>query len=239
MIYLCDEFTHNLNYCISPHSLLIAADVVLQNEWECVSLLLVGESRKKYAKTEMNMRSSRAHTILTFNITQTLHSRSFESPLDVDKVLKSQLCLVDLAGCEQLKQSKVTGQRKDEAVEINLGLLALKKTISALSSKKDHIPYYESKLTQLLKTAFGGSCRTTAIVTCSEDGKYAEQTLHALRFGEAISNITNKTRTRLTNKDVALKSIDDALSRCNESIESLSRNSDHGHHKVKRREILT
>ena len=197
-----------------------AADVVLQNEWECISMLLVGEGRKKFAKTEMNMRSSRAHTILTFNITQILQSKD---SLQEDKVLKSQLCLVDLAGCEQLKQSKATGQRKNEAVEINLGLLALKKTISALSNKKDHIPYYESKLTMLLKTAFGGSCRTTAIVTCSEDSKFGEQTLHALRFGETISNISNKTRTHLTNKDVAIRAIDEALHRCNDSIESLVR----------------
>ena len=63
----------------------------------------------------------------------------------------SPLHLVDLAGCEQLKQSKAAGQRKQEAVGINRSLLVLGMCISALVKQKRHVPYLDSKLTLLLR----------------------------------------------------------------------------------------
>ncbi len=49
-----------------------------------------------------------------------------------------QLQLVDLAGCEQLKKSKVEGHAKREAVAINRSLLALGRVINALVEVKPH-----------------------------------------------------------------------------------------------------
>lgn len=46
----------------------------------------------------------------------------------------------------------------------------LGKVISSLVKGKSHVPYYESKLTTLLKAAFGGNSRTTVIVNCRSDG---------------------------------------------------------------------
>jgi len=50
----------------------------------------------------------------------------------------------------------------------------------------------ESKLTMLLKNSLGGSSRTSTIVTGAMDDVQASQTLQALRFGEAVAQITNK-----------------------------------------------
>jgi hypothetical protein len=73
-------------------------------------------------------------------------------------MLKSQLYLVDLAGSERVKKSKVTGQRMREAVGINSSLLVLGKVIASLVESRSHVPYFESKLTTMLKSAFGGNC---------------------------------------------------------------------------------
>ena len=80
-------------------------------------------------------------------------------------MVKSQLLLADLAGCEHLSKSKARGDAKREAATINSGLLVLKKCISALNQEKSHVPYLESKVTMLLKGALGGSSRTFCLVT--------------------------------------------------------------------------
>ena len=58
-----------------------------------------------------------------------------------ETMLTSQLALVDLAGCEQLSQSKAVGQQLREAVGINSSLLVLGKCISALSEGRAHVPH--------------------------------------------------------------------------------------------------
>lgn len=70
----------------------------------------------------------------------------------------------------------MTGQAKREAVGINSSLCVLKKVIRALNEDKSHVPYMESKLTQLLRPAFGGSSRTYAMITGSTDDRHVEET---------------------------------------------------------------
>ena len=91
----------------------------------------------------MNDRSSRAHTVLVLQLTQVNQMTG--------AVVQSQLHLVDLAGCEQLKQSKAIGARKVEAVGINRSLLVLGMCISALVKQQQHVPYLDAKLTTLLR----------------------------------------------------------------------------------------
>merc|ERR1711939_1259051 len=136
-------------------------------------------------------------------------------------VVRSQLHMVDLAGCEQIKQSKVVGKRKVEAVGINSSLLVLGKCISALVESRSHVPYFESKLTLLLKSAFGGNSRTTAIITASMDQKYGDQTFQALAFGERCSMITNSTKFAVSSVADALSSIDLALERIEHQMHML------------------
>lgn len=53
----------------------------------------------------------------------------------------SKLWLVDLAGSERLAKTDLEGERRKEAQNINRSLSALGDVISALGSKKTHIPY--------------------------------------------------------------------------------------------------
>lgn len=48
------------------------------------------------------------------------------------------------------------GQRLQEGININKGLLALGNVICALSEGKQHVPYRDSKLTRMLQV---GACR--------------------------------------------------------------------------------
>eukprot|EP01035_Chromulina_nebulosa_P023896 gene23896-31010_t len=109
-----------------------------------------GHARKRFAATAMNDRSSRSHTAFILQITQTRMIQSNET-----KVIKSHLHLIDLAGSERIKKSQVVGQQLSEAITINSSLLVLGKCINNLINNNSHVPYFESKLTILLKNSFG------------------------------------------------------------------------------------
>lgn len=63
------------------------------------------------------------------------------------------LHLVDLAGSERVDRSEVTGDRLKEAQHIDKSLSALGDVIFALSQKSPHVPYRNSKLTQVLQSS--------------------------------------------------------------------------------------
>ena len=178
------------------------------------SILRTGEEFKHYAETKMNHRSSRAHTILIVTLTQ--------NKSGTDSLITSQLQMVDLAGSERIKRSQVVGNQRVEAVGINYSLLCLGKVIKSLvEDSTTHVPYFESKLTTLLKGAFGGNSITSAIITCRMNDENAAETLQALYFGERCSMITNTTRNAVVSKDAALQTIDQALQTCKSGLQRL------------------
>ena len=197
-----------------------ATQVNLETLSDALALLRAGELHKQVAATAMNETSSRAHTVFLVTLTQRGGRTGGDEAVD-ESVISSQLALVDLAGCEQLKQSKVVGQRMREAVGINSSLLVLGKCITALSEGKRHVPYQESKLTRMLRGAFGGSSRTTCVIAASPDDAHGENTVQALRFGERCATITNSSRIGAVSAAQALSVVDGALGACEQSMASL------------------
>lgn len=75
--------------------------------------------------------------------------------LKTGNTFRGALHLVDLAGSERVDRSAVTGDRLKEAQHINKSLAALGDVIFSLSQKNAHVPYRNSKLTQVLQTSLG------------------------------------------------------------------------------------
>lgn len=181
------------------------------------SLLALGEERKRKAHTEMNERSTRAHTIVLLRMRQRAPGQ--------ENVVESVLQLVDLGGSERVSKSKanenvkapgavtvgdeevsrVTWQeyykgreRITETNNINKGLLALKRCVQALNERQKRaqegrplvrVPFADSKLTTLLQPALNGEASTSIVVCCSPEDRHAEETVQSLRFGEMCSSV--------------------------------------------------
>lgn len=75
-----------------------------------------------------------------------------------------------MAGSERGNATENTGIRLREGAKINTSLLALANCINALGDKAkkgSFVPYWDSKLTWMLKDSLGGNCKTVMIATAS------------------------------------------------------------------------
>ena len=93
-------------------------------------------------------------------------------------------------------QSALAGERLQEAVNINLGLLALKNVIDALHARRAHVPWGNDQLTALLQASLGGAGRTAVLVTGRPEGSHAHETLQALRFAEGCASVELRAKGR-------------------------------------------
>lgn len=69
-----------------------------------------------------------------------------------------------------------------EAQHINKSLSALGDCIQALCARQDHVPYRNSKLTQVLQDSLGGEAKTLMYVQVSPSQPDAAETLCTLNF---------------------------------------------------------
>ncbi|KAF7833676.1 kinesin-like protein KIN-UC isoform X2 [Senna tora] len=190
---------------------LPGAEVVkVQDLDSFVELLELGEANRHVANTKLNTESSRSHAILMVQIRRSFQGKKVEDAtcqdknirnelyIDSDKpmIQKSKLLIVDLAGSERIDKSGSEGHLLEEAKFINLSLTSLGKCINALAEKSPHIPTRESKLTRLLRDSFGGSSRTSLIITIGPSAKYHAETSSTVMFGQRAMKIVNKVKLR-------------------------------------------
>ena len=132
------------------------------------------------------MASSRSHAIFT------IHVESRSTIEHSEKVITSKLHLVDLAGNERTKKTHAEGLAMKEAAYINRSLSFLEQVVvSACDKKRDHVPYRQSKLTNLLKNSIGGNCRTILVANIWPEAQNIEETLSTLRFGTRMKQVEN------------------------------------------------
>lgn len=148
---------------------------------DVLELMKIGLKNRAVGATALNERSSRSHSILT------IHVRGKE--LVSGSTLKGCLHLVDLAGSERVNKSEAVGERLKEAQHINRSLSALGDVISALAQKSTHIPYRNSKLTQVLQDSLGGHAKTLMFVHVNPEINALGETISTLKFAERVASI--------------------------------------------------
>ena len=198
-----------------------ANEVEVTNQEEMIAVLERGTCLRATGATGMNQRSSRSHAIFTISVEQRspvqgVGQRSRKSSEDTegkasevnesdedddedndeddldDGYLCAKMHLVDLAGSERVKRTKTEGQRLQEGIKINKGLLALGNVINALAENKQHVPYRDSKLTRMLQDSLGGNSRTLMIACVSPADVNMEESLNSLRYASRARAIKNK-----------------------------------------------
>ncbi|KAK2638432.1 hypothetical protein Ddye_026227 [Dipteronia dyeriana] len=104
-------------------------------------------------------------------------------------ILHGSMHLVDHAGSEMVDKSEVTGNRLKEAQHINKSLAALGDVIASLAQKSTHVPYRNSKLTQLLQDSLGGQANTLMLMHISPEPDAVGETLRTLKFAERVTTV--------------------------------------------------
>lgn len=141
-------------------------------------------SHRKMAETQMNIQSSRSHTI---------------SRIETDRIV---INLVDLAGSEDNKKTGNTGERMKESQNINTSLFVLNKVVNAIIKNETRVPYRDSKLTRVLKESLReGKCFIIATVIDEiDEGGFTTNTLN---FASKSRQILTVERPAIIQKVVA------------------------------------
>ncbi|EEF38964.1 kinesin-like protein KIN-14T [Ricinus communis] len=148
---------------------------------QALRLYRLGCRFRSTASTNSNITSSRSHCMIRIVIT------CFDAPERRRK--KNKIWLVDLGGSERVLKTKAWGKRLDEGKAINLSLSALGDVINALQRKKRHIPYRNSKLTQVLKDSLGDDSKTLMLVHVSPKEEDLCETICSLNLATRAKNI--------------------------------------------------
>ncbi|KHG20675.1 Armadillo repeat-containing kinesin-like protein 1 [Gossypium arboreum] len=181
-----------------------AVTVKVQDLDHFIELLQIGEGNRHAANTKLNTESSRSHAILMVYIRRSvpekveddINSQDRKTKSNLPLVRKSKLLIVDLAGSERLDKSGSEGLLLEEAKFINLSLTSLGKCINALAENSPHIPTRDSKLTRLLRDSFGGSARTSLIITIGPSSRHHAETTSTIMFGQRAMKIVNVVKLK-------------------------------------------
>ncbi|MEE6517579.1 hypothetical protein FKM82_027902 [Ascaphus truei] len=153
--------------------------VDVASEEEVHELLRTANANRSVAKTALNDRSSRSHSVFQLKIEGENLTRDVRT--------SSLLSLIDLAGSERLDRSLSIGDRLRETQCINTSLSNLGLVITSLCNKEAHVPYRNSKLTYLLQNSLGGNAKMLMFVNISPLDENFAETLNSLRFASKVN----------------------------------------------------
>ncbi|KAG4192730.1 hypothetical protein ERO13_A07G172732v2 [Gossypium hirsutum] len=161
-----------------------------------LDLMDIRFKNRAVSATALNARSSRSHNIVTVHV----RGRNVKT----GTVLYGNLHLIDLAGSERVDRSEVTGHRLREAQHINKSLSSLGDVIFALAKKSPHVPYRNSKLTQVLQSSLEGQAKTIMLVQLNPDATSFSE-ISGVELGAAQSSKEEKDVRELLEQMASLK----------------------------------
>lgn len=165
---------------------------ICANEEDALNFLFEGDTNRTISEHRLNRNSSRSHCIFTVHVESKSRVESSE------KVVISKLHLVDLAGSERTKKTNSEGITLKEAQFINKSLSFLEQVVVAVSDRnRSHIPYRQSKLTNLLKDSIGGNCKTLMIANVWPEPSHIEETISTFKFATRMMKVTNKAQKNI------------------------------------------
>jgi len=144
---------------------------------EVLGLLQRGNACRVTEPTRANATSSRSHAVLQVFVRRACFAHT------------SKLSLIDLAGSERALATDIRTVRSAEGACINKSLLALSSCIHALVEGRRHVPYRNSRLTQLLKDSLGGGCRTAMIANVSPSVASFGESQNTLHWADRAKEI--------------------------------------------------
>lgn len=155
------------------------------------SVLEAGMANRRVSAHALNRESSRTHALFALHIDCEKFAEDDASSSPTRTYGK--VTFVDLAGSERLKESLSEGNARKETQAINKSLFTLGQVISQLSQGRPerHVPYRNSKLTQLLQDSFGGSALCLMVTCISPPSAFAEETVNSLNYAQKAMNIQN------------------------------------------------
>ena len=171
--------------------------VPVRSAEEALSSLFEGDANRAVAEHALNAASTRSHCVFTLYLERVYSVRTGAKNGESDdeddtptETVRSKLHLVDLAGSERIGKTHTAGGTAVQASFINKSLTFLEQVVLALlSSKREHVPYRSSKLTNMLKDSLGGNCRTRMVACVWPDAAHAEESVATLRFATRMMKV--------------------------------------------------
>eukprot|EP00760_Papus_ankaliazontas_P030870 PhM_4_TR505/c1_g1_i1/m.78366/K10397/KIF6_9; kinesin family member 6/9 len=159
---------------------------VCSREAEALQYLFEGAANRVTGEHVLNPASSRSHCVYTIHVSSRTRIESGAA------ALTSKIHCIDLAGSERLSKSGSEGQLMKEAQYINKSLSFLEHVVLSLGgSNRSHVPFRQSKLTNLLKDSLGGNCQTTMIANVWPEARHMEESLSTLKFASRMMKVQN------------------------------------------------
>ena len=124
------------------------------------------------------------------------------------RVTTSSVHFVDLAGSERASRTGNVGDRLKEATAINSSLMCLGRCLETLrwnqraaaegnKRAQKRVPYRESKITHLFKSALHGWGRVMLVVNVSAAAADYDETAHVLKYAATAAQISTAARVEL------------------------------------------
>jgi len=175
-----------------------ASQIPVYSQSEVFKLLELGKKNLHFAATKINKTSSRSHAIFSIKCVRVENN--------TDGYI-SMISFCDLAGIERQNKTSTTGERLNEAKQINKSMMTLEKCIRVVRENQKNksgnmvIPYRESKLTRLLQRYLNGDAQACMLVNISPSPITYDETSQILKFSAiTASQIKLKTDSMMSRK---------------------------------------